>query len=82
MLTNIYNSRIILIKIITYYSQNYACWHIRLTLRVNCLACNLLTSILANTATLNLFLFPEILQIFWNYSLCFEVPIIPEIIPV
>ena len=28
-----------------------------------------------------LFLLPETAQLFRNYSLCFEVPIIPEIIP-
>ena len=28
------------------------------------------------------FLFLEIIQLFWNYSLCSEVPIIPEIMPV
>ena len=30
---------------------------------------------------LTIFLFPETSQLFRNYSLCFEVPIIPEIIP-
>ena len=45
------------------------------------LSCYLLTSC-DSCPTLNLlFLFPEIPQIFWNYSLCFKVPIIPEIIP-